>query len=182
MSDTTPGSPHGGRRRTVPTAAASVGVQAAPRPISAARKPRFHFFVIDSGWDCAAAKVIRDNLDMIVEFQNNDPLFVLTREQSADLIRRNPHFIGKDPILLARDLNAVNLEGRPEYHGFHLNLGVIKQPAKALAALQEFLAFLAIHRHSPDIEVDIREKLHRDGLKGAIEVIRATSAEAMIES
>jgi hypothetical protein len=144
-----------------------------------AQRPRFHFFVIDSGWDSAAAKVVRDNLGMIAKFQQDDPLFLLTQEQSAELIRRNPQFIGKDPILLARDLDAVNREGRPEYHGFHLNLGVIKHPAKALNALQEFLAFLAIHRSSLDIEADIRERLHRDGLKGAIEVIRSEAGNLL---
>ena len=51
-------------------------------------------------------------------------------------------------MFLARDLNAVNREGRREYHGFHLNLGVIKQRDQALAALREFLAFLALHRGS----------------------------------
>lgn len=149
------------------------------RPSPVAQRPRFHFFVIDSGWDSAAAKVLRDNLDMIVKFQHNDPLFLLTQEQSVELIRRNPQFIGKDPILLARDLDAVNREGRPEYHGFHLNLGVIKHPAKALTALQEFLAFLAMHRSSPDIEADIRERLHRDGLKGAIEVVRTEAGNLL---
>ncbi|BBL74398.1 hypothetical protein [Methylomagnum ishizawai] len=175
MSDTAPSPERAGHRPAMVEPQEPAPFQANHPP-----KARFHFFLIDSGWDCAAAKVIRDNLDMILQFQNDDPLFVLTREQSTDLIRRNPHFIGKDPILLARDLNAVNQAGRPEYHGFHLNLGVIKHPSKALAALQEFLAFLAIHRQSPNIEVDIREKLHRDGIKGAIEVIR-TGTEIMIQ-
>lgn len=141
----------------------------------ASSKPRFHFFIIDSGWDSAAARVIRENIDMITRFQNDDPLFVLTQEQSTALMRRHPHLIGKDPILLARDLDARGGKGGSEYHGFHLNMGLIKEPAKAVANLRKFLQFLAIHRHSADIEKDVREQLHREGLQGAIEVLRVGS-------
>jgi hypothetical protein len=143
------------------------------------QRPRFHFFLIDSGWDSPAARVIRDNLDMITRFQNDDPLFVLSREQSTALIRRHPHFIGKDPILLARDLEARGARGGSEYHGFHLNLGLLKEPTQVVNALRSFLQFLAHHRHSADIERDIRDQLHRDGVNGAIEVLRL-SAESMV--
>lgn len=141
--------------------------------------PRFHFFLIDSGWNSAAARVIRDNLDMITRFQNDDPLFVLTREQSTALMRRHPHFIGRDPILLARDLQARGASGGSDYHGFHLNLGLLNEPNKAVQALRKFLHLLATHRQSADIEKDIKERLHRKGLQGAIEVLRA-GAESMV--
>ncbi len=144
----------------------------------AAHKTRFHCFVIDSGGDSAASMVMRDNLDMIARFQDDDPLYVLTREQSIALIRRNPRFRGKDPILVARDLGAVNREGHPEYHGFHLNLGTIKQRGQALAALREFLAFLATHRNSPALAGDNRDGPRHEGFQSAIEVIRA-EAETM---
>jgi hypothetical protein len=149
--------------------ASAVAARGEPR----GQRPRFRFFVIDSGWDSAAARVMRANLEMIARFQEGDPLFVLTQEQSTDLIRRNPQFLGKDPILLARDLGAANREGRSEYHGFHLNLGLIKHADEALAVLKEFLAFLATHRDSPDIEGEVRGRLHRDGLKGAVEIVRS---------
>ncbi|MFO1417307.1 MAG: hypothetical protein U1E83_01420 [Methylotetracoccus sp.] len=38
---------------------------------------------------------------MITKFQNNDPLYVLDETQSTALLRRYPHLIGKDPILIA---------------------------------------------------------------------------------
>jgi hypothetical protein len=142
-------------------------------------QPRFRFFIVDSGWNSPAARVIRENFEKIREFQDGDPLYVLSQAQSTEILRRNPHFIGKDPIIFVRDMNARGPADGDEYHGFHLNLGVIKDPIKALAALQEFLNFLAAHRHSLDIERDVRQKLHRDGFLGMIEVIREGAKDAM---
>lgn len=139
---------------------------------TAADRARFHFFLIDSGWDGPVPELVRRNLDMITQYQQDDPLFVLTPAQSRQMLKKHPHLIGKDPILLARDLRAGHLHGDEEYHGFHLNLGMIRDPAQALEVLKTFLNFLARHRQSADIEKNIREQLHRDGLQGAIEVLR----------
>jgi len=116
---------------------------------------------------------------MIREFENHDPLYVLTHEQSIELIRANPDLIGKDPILLVHDLHAKGGRGPSGYHGFRLCLGAIKTPEQALKAMQEFLQFVAAHRKSPDIEKDIQQKLHRQGVAGAIEVIREGASEMM---
>ena len=138
--------------------------------------PRFHFFVIDAGWKTEPSKVLRDNFHMIRLFQNNDPLYILNREQSIALIRANPDLIGKDPILLVHDLHARGGRGESGYHGFRLCLGLINNPQQALAALQKFLRFVQQHRGSEDIEKHIREKLHRKGLENAIEVMRESMA------
>ena len=45
--------------------------------------------------------------------------------------------------------------------------------------MQKFLRFVKRHRQSADIEKDIRDKLHRKGLEGTIEVIRE-GAELML--
>ena len=141
--------------------------------------PRFHFFLIDCGWDGPVPNLIRNNLSMITHLQNNDPLFVLTREQSDQMLRKYPHLIGKDPVLLARDLYASRTDVESEYHGFHLNLGLIKTESEALSTLRKFLNFLASHRKGGNIEKYIKEQLHKDGVTGAIEVLRAGS-EAMV--
>lgn len=141
--------------------------------------PRFVFFLIDSGWNTTCTRIVRENLDMITRFQNNDPLYILTREQSIALLKRHPHMIGKDPILLARDLHAGKGQCSNDYHGFHLNMGMVWEPNRAADGLRQFLNFLSTHRHSSNIENDIRQKLHRDGLQGAIEVLRQTG-EAMV--
>jgi hypothetical protein len=142
-------------------------------------EPRFHFFIIDAGWKSHSARVIRENFRMLREFENDDPLYVLTREQSIALIRANPDLIGKDPILLVHDLHAKGGRGPSGYHGFRLCLGLLKNPEQALLALQEFLRFIADHRRSPNIEQDIQKRLHRQGMVGAIEVIRESAQEMM---
>jgi hypothetical protein len=139
------------------------------------KSPRFHFFIIDSGWNSASANVLRENFHMIHEFQSHDPLFVLDNRQSIALLRQYPELIGKDPILSVHDLHAAGGRDPSGYHGFRLCLGMLHQPTKALSALQEFLRFVAAHRHSPDIEQDVRKRLHRQGLEGAMEVVRESA-------
>lgn len=140
---------------------------------------RFRIFVIDSGWKSPAAQVLRDNFSMIHSFQERDPFYVLSRKQSQGIIRRNPVLVGKDPIILVRDLVQTIAEDGEEFHGFHLNLGLINRPVRVLDALRQFLQFLTEHRDSTNIEQDIRRKLHLDGLVGTIEVIRAGAQDAM---
>lgn len=169
------------QRRSRSVAGPDERIAATPQPDASAApaSSRFQFFLIDSGWNSAAARVIRDNLGMITRFQNNDPLFILDQAQSTALMRRHPHLIGKDPILLARDLQARGAGGATEYHGFHLNLGLVKDPVAAVEGLRKFLHFLAIHRHSLNIETDVQHQLHQAGLRGAIEVLRL-GGEAMV--
>lgn len=151
--------------------------EAAPAPAASVpeKPPRFHFFIIDAGWNSASARVLRENFHMIHEFRNSDPLFVLSSEQSIQLLRKYPDLIGKDPILCVHDLHAKGGRGPAGYHGFRLCLGTLHQPAKALHALQEFLRFVTAHRHSPNIEQDVRKRLQRQGMEGAIEVIRESA-------
>lgn len=145
----------------------------------AERQPRFRLFIVDTGWTSPAAQVIRDNFEMIRSFQDGDPLYVLSPDQSREIVRRHPQFIGKDPIIIVRDMHCAGPRDGGEYHGFHLNLGLLSKPARALAALQEFLLFLTLHHDSPNIEKDIRDKLHKDGFVGTIEVIREGAKDAM---
>jgi hypothetical protein len=145
---------------------------------------RFRFFIIDTGWKSQSAKVIRDNFAMIREYQEGDALYVLSREQSLNLVKRHPDMIGKDPIIMVHDLRAHDYHEPSEdddddYHGFRLNLGMIADGEVALDALQRFLRFVSLHRSSRDIESDIRDKLHRDGIKGSIEIIRSGAQDAM---
>lgn len=169
-----------GRRQVVASAEVVSRADQDTSPSAPAKSAaRFHFFLIDSGWNSAAARVVRDNIGMITRFQNNDPLFILDQEQSTALLRRHPHLIGKDPILLARDLQARGASDGSEYHGFHLNIGLIRDPVVAVEGLRKFLHFLAVHRHSGDFEKDIKAKLHREGLRGAIEVLRL-GGEALV--
>lgn len=161
-----------GRRSKSVHAAASESAGGRPAP-------RFRIFIVDTGWTSPAAQVIRDNFEMIRSFQDGDPLYVLSPEQSRDIVKRHPQFIGKDPVLIVRDMHRSGPRDGGEYHGFHLNLGLIQKPVRALHALQEFLRFLNLHHDSPNIERDIKDRLHKDGFIGTIEVIREGAKDAM---
>lgn len=145
---------------------------------------RFRFFIIDTGWKSSSAKVIRDNFAMIRQHQEEgDALYVLSKEQSLCLVKKHPDMIGKDPIIMVHDLRAHDYHahegGDDDYHGFRLNLGIITDGEIALDALQRFLRFVSLHRRSCDIERDIQDKLHRDGMKGLIEILRSGSKDVM---
>ncbi|MGI9211304.1 MAG: hypothetical protein ACR2HF_02430 [Methylococcaceae bacterium] len=138
---------------------------------------RFHFYIIDSGWKSVAARVIRDNFKMIREFQNHDPLYVLTQQQSIALIRANPDWIGKDPIILVYDVLTKTRPSPTGYRGFRLCLGLIKNSEQAVTVMQDFLRFVHSHRRCQDIEQQIEDKLHREGWKNTLEVLRHSASE-----
>jgi hypothetical protein len=133
--------------------------------------PRFHVFVLDTGWHSEAAAALRENLAAIAMFAEECPFFVLTAEQSRMMLLRDPGLIGKGPSLIVHDLHAQGGRGSYGYHGFRLNLGGIPKREAALRALQEFLHFTFTHRDESDIENALRKKLHREGLVNAIEVL-----------
>jgi hypothetical protein len=134
--------------------------------------PRFHLFVLDCGWNSEASRALRDNLDILDEFTPQCPIYVLTTEQSRNLLARDPQRIGFDPCLILHDLHARGGRGDSGYHGFRLSLGTARKYDDAVALLQEFLRFAAVHRDCADIESAVREKLHREGLANAIQVLR----------
>lgn len=161
-------SPTPKRRSGAPTASTALDGS------DAAAAPRFHVFVIDSGWQSAAGQALRDNLATISRFADSCPIYVLHPEQSQALLARDPDLIGKGPSLIVHDLHAQGGRGASGYHGFRLNLGVIHSREEAIRALQQFLHFTFTHRDCADIETAVRERLHRDGLANAIDVLHHT--------
>jgi hypothetical protein len=67
-------------------------------------------------------------------------------------------------------MHALNKGGTAGFHGFRLSLGLLRTPQQALMGLQAFARFLVEHRNSADLEADIRARLRREGLSGAIEI------------
>ncbi len=140
---------------------------------------RFRIFIIDSCWNSAAHKTLRENFYLIRDLQKEDPIFVLDREKSIAFIRGHPSLIGKDPIVLVHDLHAMRGHGADGFHGFRLHLGVIRKQEQALMALQSFAYFLNTHRNSTDLEASIRGKLRQEGFLGAVEIILHGEAHAI---
>ena len=143
-------------------------------PTQESRKPpmgfRFRIFIVDSGWNSAARRVLHENFALLRDLQKDDPIYVLSREKSVEFMRRHGSRIGRDPIIAVHDMQALNKGGTSGFHGFRLSLGLLRTPEQALMGLQAFARFLVEHRHSSDLEAAIRARLRREGLTGAIEI------------
>jgi hypothetical protein len=148
------------------------------KPIDPTDK-RFDIFLIDTGWNQAVGKVIHSHLTIFFGVDSQDSLYILSREQSVELIKRAPHLIGHDPIILVYDVRAPGDRKSRGYHGFRLNLGLMKRPEQALARLQEFLRFIAINRTVARLDRSIRRELYREGLDGMIKILRDASTELL---
>ena len=149
-------------------------IQTVPAPISGNETPpaasRFRIFIVDSGWNSAARRVLLENFALIRDLQKEDPIYVLNRERSIEFMRRHGSRIGRDPIIAVHDMQALGKGGTTGFHGFRLSLGLLRTPHQALMGLQAFARFLVTHRQSADLEADIRANLRREGLMGAIEI------------
>lgn len=146
-------------------------------------EPRFHIFLVDTGWNAHLSRVLESHLPLIHEFHPQDPLYVLTREQSIMVLKTAPEHIGLDPILIVYDLHApsnVSAAKAERYRGFRLNLGLLKNPDQAMHKLQQFLRFISCHRTSQRLDRDVQHELHKEGLGNMVRILREAS-EASIE-
>jgi hypothetical protein len=114
---------------------------------------------------------LQENFGLIRDLQKEDPIYVLSREQSIEFIRHHQDRIGREPLIAVHDLAAMDDTGTADFHGFRLHLGLMRTPQQALLALQNFVRFVSTHRQSVDLEAEIRTDLRREGLAGAIEII-----------
>jgi hypothetical protein len=138
---------------------------------------RFDVFLIDSGWNSAVAKLVRSHLPTMLNFEKEDSFYMLSPEQSIEILKQSPHLIGHDPIILVYDLYAPPSRKTRGFRGFRLNLGLIKRPEQALARLQEFLRFVAMNRTAVPLDRAIRRELYREGFDGMIKILREASTE-----
>ena len=152
-----------------------------PTPKGATRDVRFHIFIIDTGWNCAASKVLREHINMISDLNIDDELFVLDRPTSIALLRHYPLQVGRDPIVTVHDLHPHHRHRVKHTHGFRMHLGILDTEQQVLAALRMFARFLITHRNAADLDQLVRQDLHRQGLSGAIEIIGGHEHQKLIE-
>jgi hypothetical protein len=143
------------------------------------RAKRFDIFLIDTGWNASIGNVVQTHFKTLFKFEKEDAFYILSHDQSIEILKRVPHLIGHDPIILVYDLYAPIHRKSRGYRGFRLNLGLIKHPAQALARLQEFLRFVAINRTAVPLDRAIRRELYREGFDGMIKVLREASTELL---
>jgi hypothetical protein len=135
-----------------------------------AKRPRFHIYVIDTGWNSAARKVLEENLALLHDLTHDDPVYVLDRDMSVEFMRRHPSLIGRDPIICAHDLWEISRSGTSCVHGVRVHLGLLRDEDKVLQALQMFARFLSTQRMSANLEDVMRRRLRLEGLAGAFEL------------
>jgi len=123
--------------------------------------------LIDTGWNEGISKMVQKHFPKMLHQHNpHDLLFVLTPEQSVEVMKHAPYEIGHDPIILVYDLYKPEKQTSQTYKGFRLALGLIRHTDQAMARLQEFFRFIVVHRHSTDLDREIRRELHREGFTG----------------
>jgi hypothetical protein len=144
-----------------------------------AETKRFDIFLIDTGWNTPVSKLVRSHLPLLYQYQSHESLYLLSPEQSVEILKHAPQFIGHDPTVLVYDLFAPAGRKHSNYHGFHLSLGRFKSAEQALARLQEFLRFLISHRTAVSLDTEVRRELHREGAKGMIKILREASTELL---
>lgn len=143
---------------------------ARPRKYKPPAAPRFRIFIIDSGWNTVARRVLRHNFALLRRLRKEELIYLLSRKRSVEFIRRHRSLIGRDPIIAVHDLKAIELHGTARFHGFHLHLGILRTPGEALMALQTLAQFVSTRRHSENLEAEIRSELRREGMVGALEI------------
>ena len=141
---------------------------------------RFDMFLIDTGWNRPVSKLVREHLPILYEYQRQDSLYILSPEQSVEVLRREPTMIGRDPTLLVYDQFAAHGDGPGRYRGFRVHLGRFRNGEQAMARLQEFLRFVNMNRAAERLDLAVRAELHREGVSGAVRILREAS-EASIE-
>jgi hypothetical protein len=157
--------------------------QTKPGPAQTAANPelRFRIFVIDTGWNQVASRVIKQNIALIRDLTHEEPLYYLDRDKSVALLRQYSSLIGRDPIISVHDLRAVHKNAVHHVHGFRMHLGLLHKEDQVLTALQMFARFLITHRAAKDLDRSVRKKLHRDGLAGVIEIIGGAEHKRLVE-
>ena len=145
--------------------------------------PRFHVFLIDTGWNAPVSKVLHENICLFHHYHPQDPVYILSREQSIKVLKTAPEHIGRDPMVVVYDIyrpKENQTKEKANYHGFRLNLGIIKNPQQALGKVQEFLKFVATHRTADCLSCEVERELHREGLNNMVKLLREAS-EASLE-
>ena len=137
----------------------------------AANSDQYHIYIIDSGWNSVARKVLNDNLPLFHDMTRDDPAYVLDRETSADILRRHRHLIGRDPIICVHDVGYAGSGDANKVRGCRAHLGLLRDEKAVLQTMQMFARLLAAYRNSDHLETVVRRRLRREGVAGAIEVI-----------
>jgi len=156
---------------------------AVPELLDAARgssepesEARFRVFVIDTGWNEAAHRVLRKQIPLFDTLIGHTPTYWLDRKTSVAVLRKHRELIGRDPILCVHDLRTVkSSRGGLGVHGLRLHLGLLRSEDALTRALQMVIHFLARHEASDNFEAEVHNRLQLEGLRGAVAIMAGST-------
>jgi hypothetical protein len=163
--------PKGGKRKIRRGVAVPQLLEAARTSGDAVQEARFRVFVIDTGWNEVAHKVLRKQIPMFDTLIGDTPTYWLNRKTSVALLGKHRELIGHDPIVCVHDVRAVKRPGSLGVHGLRLHLGLLRTEDALTRALQMLIHFLARHEASDNFEAEVRSRLQLEGLKGAVAIM-----------
>lgn len=134
------------------------------------REFRLDVYIIDSGWDCPAHRVLVNSLDHFTAYLSDNNLYVLTREQSIAFLKAHPELIGKGPIVAVVDRLAKKL-GNPHGYGVRLCLGTFHDPQQLDWVLRLFARAINTKTETLDIAHTFSVYGQKLGFQGAVEII-----------
>jgi len=155
---------------TTPDSTPQPAQPAEPQSGDAPQPKRFDVFICDVGWHSLVADTLRKNIDLCLHCQRNATAYVLTKEQCVQLFRMHPSMIGTEPSIIVIDREA-RAARRTRGFGFKLNLGLIRDAPTANNLLKWVLSVLAEQKPGSDITAPIRTVIHKDGIRGAIDIL-----------
>ncbi len=133
-------------------------------------KSRLDIYIIDSGWDSLAHRVLQRSLDLFRAYLTDHDVYVLTPKQSTAFLKQHPELIGKDPIIAIVDGLARKLQN-PDGFGTRLELGLVNDEYRLECLLKMFLQIVNDKTSIFDIAYTFRKYNHKEGIKGAIDII-----------
>ncbi len=167
--------PRGGKKKIRRGVAVPALLEAAATSNEPGQETRFQVFVIDTGWNETAHRVLRKQIPLFDTLTGNTPTYWLNRATSVALLRRHRELIGRDPIVCVHDLRAIKRPGTLGVHGLRLHLGLLRSEDALTRALQMLVHFLARHEVSSNFEAEVQSRLQLEGLRGAIAIMAGTS-------
>ena len=167
--------PRSGKKKIRRGVAVPALLEAARTSSEPGSESRFRVFVIDTGWNETAHRVLRKQIPLFDTLIGDTPTYWLDRRTSVALLRKHRELIGRDPILCVHDLRAVKRRGTLGVHGLRLHLGLLRSEDALTRALQMVMHFLARHEVSSNFEAEVRSRLQLEGLRGAIAIMAGSS-------
>jgi len=140
---------------------------------------RFRIFIIDSGFNESASKLMQSSIERFRKFAKSADVFVLDESQSTRYLRRFPLLIGKDPIVVVVDREARKARF-PGGFGVHFQLGVVRREERARWYLKILLRALNDPEACNDLCATMREALRIEGLRGLYWVVMESFSETVV--